>query len=260
MIYKITELICISVTLSDILIMERVMLNLVIVDDEFEIVNGLSNYFPWNDIGYVISGSFTSPTEAFDFITEKGKTDVLLTDIRMPEMSGIELCRKVLEVRPSTRCVIISGYREFEYARSCMELGIRDFIVKPTKYNEIRDVFSKIRDELTAVVNDRTEHRTIVKVREYVLRNLDHSSLEEAADYVGLNPFYLSSLFHKETGEKFAEFAFRAKMEEARRLLEQSSVTIQEISNRLGYMNSNSFSRAFRTYYGTNPKSIRDNQ
>ncbi|MGN0905775.1 MAG: response regulator [Bullifex sp.] len=236
------------------------MLNLVIVDDEFEIVNGLSNYFPWNDIGYTVSGTFTSPEEALDFITGSGKTDVLLTDIRMPEMSGTDLCRKVLETKPSVRCVIISGYREFEYARSCMELGIRDYIVKPTKFNEIKEVFSKIRQELETSSGDRQEHRTVVKVRDYVLKNLANSSLEEVAAHVGLNPFYLSTLFHKETGEKFTEFALRAKMEEARRLLEESSVTIQEISTRLGYMNSNSFSRAFRAYYGTNPRSIRDNQ
>jgi len=234
------------------------MLNLVIVDDEYEIINGLSNYFPWNDIGYNITGSYTDASCALEHIVSGNNTDVLLTDIRMPGMTGLELCERVLNYDSGIKCVIISGYKEFEYARQCMELGIKDYIVKPTKFNEIRDVFTRIRDELAISRQEGNEHKTINRIKQYVSNNLSHSSLYETAEYVGLNPYYLSTLFHKETNEKFVEYVLRCKMVEAQRMLTETRLSIQEIGTKLGYMNANSFSRAFRAYFGTNPKSIRD--
>ncbi len=243
------------------------MLDLVIVDDEYEIRNGLQNYFPWGELGFVVRGVFANGTDALDFITGN-EVDVILTDIKMPGISGLDLIQELIDTKPTLRCVVISGFRDFEYAKRCMALGVKDYIVKPTKYEELKQVFTKIAEELNSIKTtadstlnqEGSGNKVIGQVKKYITQNLRNASLESAAYHVGLNPYYLSSLFHQQTNEKFYDYLLRIRMETAKDLLIGGPLPIQEISRRTGYMNANSFSRAFRIFYGTSPKEFRNRQ
>jgi Response regulator containing CheY-like receiver domain and AraC-type DNA-binding domain len=235
------------------------MLKLVIVDDEYEIVNGLKNYIPWSLLGYEPAESFTDSCQALSYILQNS-IDVVLTDIMMPELSGLELCREILESKPETRCIIISGYKDFNYARECMELGIRDYIVKPTKFEELKRVFSRIANELqTKELIENAEQTPVTKAKQFIIDNIGSATLESTAEHVGLNPYYLSTLFHQLTGIKFYDFVFARKMDTAKEMLEGSQLPIQDISVKVGYSNPNSFTRAFKSSFGVNPKMYRRN-
>lgn len=239
------------------------MFNLVIVDDEYELRNGLRNYFPWEEIGFAVGSVCGSGMAALEYIMHN-QVDVLFTDIKMPQMDGIELIEKVKKISPATRSVIISGYRDFEYARKGMALGVSDFIVKPAKYAEIKQVFSQIAKELETREKFVTEpvvesgNRIIDAVLAYLNASYHEASLETAAMQVRLNPYYLSTLFHQITKEKFSACLVRIRMEKATELLSNTHLSIQEIAGKIGYANANSFSRMFRAQYEISPKEYRN--
>ena len=244
------------------------MYKLILVDDEIEIRNGLKNYFPWHDIGFEVIGTFANGKQALNFMMQNS-VDVVLTDIRMPVMDGIELIRKMKEMDIDAVCLLLSGYKEFEYAMSALEMGVKNYIVKPTKYQQLCEVFTKLRMELDQKkLNDQDKignigsftdanAQLIIKVKSFVNRNYCDLTLEKAAEHVRLNPYYLSSFFHQQTGEKFYDYVLRVKMENASELLRKTNKKIYEISEMVGYMNANSFSRTFKNYYNLNPKEYR---
>lgn len=123
------------------------MYQMIVVDDEAELREGISNYFPWESLNIRVTGIFENGRTAFAYL-KAHPVDIVLTDIRMPFIDGLELIEKAKSVSPSTCYVILSGYREFEYAKKGLLLGVKDYILKPTKYSQIYEVFSRITAEL----------------------------------------------------------------------------------------------------------------
>ena len=182
------------------------MYKLILVDDEIEIISGLKNYFPWHDIGFEVIGTFSNGKQALNFLA-KNTVDVVLTDIKMPIMDGIELIRRLKEMEYEAVFVLLSGYREFEYAKSALELGVKNYIVKPTKYSQLCDVFTKIRMELdrkyTSEQGNPEKSNEIIdanvqiikNIKKYVNMNYREVTLEKAAEHVRLNPYASEQLF-----------------------------------------------------------------
>ncbi len=123
------------------------MYKMIVLDDEPMIRSGLSSIVPWAELGYELVAVFEDGKEGIDYL-ERHEVDVVLTDIRMVEVSGLEVARRVFERKWRTKVVIISGYREFEYAKSAMQYNVRHFLLKPTRYEEIYGVFAGLKAEL----------------------------------------------------------------------------------------------------------------
>lgn len=249
------------------------MYTMIVVDDEMEIRRGFCTYFPWQEIGFEIRADFKSAQEAEEYLKEH-QTDVLVTDIRMRGMSGIELIEAVRNAGVNMEIVVISGYRDFDYAQQVMKMRVRHYLVKPMKYAQIMEVFTEIRQELDAKngvqnreevkpIQEKTEatknetNEVIRRVKNYIYDHMEDVTLELAAESVRMNPQYLSSYFHQQTGEKFGDYLLKKRMKEAARLLVRSSMRIQEIAVRVGYSTANSFSRSFRQFYGMTTKEYR---
>ena len=248
-----------------------------IVDDEFEIRNGLGNYIPWVELGFVVAGLFGNGRDALEFLRTQ-VVDVLMTDIRMPVVDGMELIRQARVLQPSLTCVVLSGHRDFEYARSAMTLGVRHYIVKPTKYQQLASIFTQIAQELleaegAAVLTSGSlqagpapfrnqdsvdpNQQTIRSIKQFINGHLGSASLEEVASHVRMNPNYLSTYFHQHTGQPFGEYLIKTRMAMAAELLKKSPKRIGEIADYVGYGSANSFSRTFRTQHGISPKDYR---
>ena len=251
------------------------MYNLIIVDDELEIKNGLCNYFPWNEIGFQVAGQFSNGLEAFQYLLEF-PADIVLCDIRMPFMTGIDLARELRERKINVDIVFLSGYREFDYAQQALIYGVKNYIVKPTKYRELVDVFTRIKTELdlrretagsssppsgkTPAPETQGYYEKIIKtVKDYTSENYKDATLEEASRLVHLSPYYLSKLFKEKTEENFSDFLIRTKMQKARELLNDIQYKTYEISDLVGYKNSNNFTRTFKKYFGHTPSFYRNN-
>jgi two-component system response regulator YesN len=123
------------------------MYSLIVVDDEPAIRNGLVERVNWEELGFEVVGSFEDGEDALQYLRAH-PVDVVLTDIRMAVLSGLELAGEVVAQELPTRIVLLSGYREFEYAREAMSHGIRHYLLKPTDVNEVQRVFGELKSEL----------------------------------------------------------------------------------------------------------------
>jgi two-component system response regulator YesN len=123
-------------------------MKLFIVDDEKAVRDYIVSLPAWNRLGCTIVGQAADGWEAYETIcrAKDKKPDVLITDIRMPSMDGIELTRRILDVRPDMKVIFLTAHGEYEYAKQAVKLGVVDFITKPFHENELVDRVQWIRD------------------------------------------------------------------------------------------------------------------
>ncbi|NLY17695.1 MAG: response regulator [Clostridiaceae bacterium] len=123
------------------------MYRLLIVEDEYIIRNTLATALDWKETGCEVIGTSKNGAEAMEFL-QKEKADIIITDIKMDEMDGIELCSQVSRLYPNMKIIIITGYGEFDYAKSAIKLGVKDFILKPIEHGELLNAVRKAALEL----------------------------------------------------------------------------------------------------------------
>lgn len=243
------------------------MYKLLIADDDYEIRNGLCKYFPWSSIGFNVVSNAENGKEAYEFI-QKNEVDVLLCDIRMPIMSGIDLARELSIHHSKINVIFFSAYKDFEYAQKALESGVKRYILKSTNYNELIHAFTKIKLELDSNAGIASgspdsepglnfNERIIRKVKEHVEKEFKNVTLEELAKLVHMNPDYLSKFFKKHTGIRFSDYLTKVRMVKAAQYLDQIEYKTYEISEKVGYSNSFNFTRAFKNYYGMTPRDYR---
>ena len=140
-----------EMTVSGVLPGEGIeMYKLVIADDEIIIREGLMDLVDWNSLGFEIVESFSDGQEIIEYL-EYVLPDVILTDIKMSHVSGLEVARYVFEHQLPCKVVLISGYQEFRLAVQGIKYGAEDYLLKPTNVDHIRDTFIKIRDQLDSL-------------------------------------------------------------------------------------------------------------
>lgn len=121
-------------------------MRVLIVDDEIKVCQLILHLVDWPAYEMEVIGVINDGKEAYQTICRE-KPDIVITDIRMPGMDGIDLVKNALKVKRDIYFVIISGYSQFEYARQAVSLGVEDYLVKPIKKKELQAVLDKIRDK-----------------------------------------------------------------------------------------------------------------
>lgn len=231
------------------------ILRLVIADDEPYIRTNLKALFPWKELGYDITATFSNGLDALNYLETVG-ADVLLTDIQMPVMDGLLLLKQLHNHQIPVRTIILSAYSEFEYAKQGIQYGAVDYIVKPISYEEITDVFTSLHHAICGPETPEIPD-TLTQILCYMENHLADATLEGAAAQIHLSEDYLSRLFRKKTDCSFSEYLLNARMKEAGVLMKQIHLSIGEIASRLGYKNPKNFTRAFHNYYGMTPTEYR---
>ncbi|NHN31443.1 response regulator transcription factor [Paenibacillus agricola] len=122
-------------------------IRMLIVDDEPIICQGLRLTIPWETIGVEVAGEAYDGIEALQFVADE-PIDLILTDIHMEGMDGLELAKKLKEKQPQIRIIILSGYDDFEYARRALRLGIEDYLLKPVNIDELMTMVQRIGQEI----------------------------------------------------------------------------------------------------------------
>ena len=238
------------------------MYQVVIVDDEVTISEGIANLFPWKEIGFE-AHAFSEPDKALQYINQN-QVDVLMSDIEMPEMNGLELTKEI--AKGDIKVVIISSHQNYEYFRKAIQYHAVDYLLKPIGYEDLVACFGKIREELDREYGVEQESsrasqshydRMVEQVTAYIHENYRDASLEKAAVLVGLSPSHLSRTFKEKSGTGFAELLVQVRMEKASEMLSDVRCKSYEVAYEVGYDNPKNFSRAFKTYYGKSPSEYR---
>ncbi|MBP1996519.1 response regulator transcription factor [Paenibacillus eucommiae] len=251
------------------------MYTLLLVDDEYEIRTGLCNYFPWDEIGFEVVGQAENGKQALDFV-KNNEVDVILSDIEMPVMTGIELAEELQKQKSKIKIIFLSGHRNFEFAQKAVSYGVKSYVVKSTKSSELVNVFKKIKDELDQetgeidlpskeLTEDSEEvynfyDRLILTIKNHIKEHYKDVELEDISELVHMNPNYISRLFKKKTGQNFSDYLLSIRMEKALELLKDIKYKTYEVSYMLGYSNVKNFTRTFKSYYGKSPREFRINE
>lgn len=244
-------------------------MNIIIVDDEPKIRKGLGRLLSQRE-GWVVSGAFEEAHSALSFLYEN-EVDVIITDIQMPGMQGLDMVHKIREINREIPVIIISGFSRFDYAQRAIELGVRKYITKPTAPEEITQTLEQIETELSA----RTEalqravippegaapvqNLLILRAIEYIEQHYRGKlTLKDAASALFISPNYLSELFKKTTGQNFSDYLNDVRMEHSRQYLADVSRKIGDVSELVGFSDARYFSSAFRKKYGMTPLEYRN--
>ena len=121
----------------------------VVADDEDELREAMCTMIPWEELGFRLVGSASNGLDALQLVEEQ-QPDLLLTDIRMPFISGIELARQVRQIRPMTHIAFLSGYDDFEYAKQAIQYNIISYMLKPLTVKGLGEELKSIREKIDA--------------------------------------------------------------------------------------------------------------
>jgi two-component system, response regulator YesN len=237
------------------------MFTCILVDDEKWVGVDLQKSVHWIDYGFNPPLFFQDSREAFERICQE-KPDVVFTDIRMPGLSGIDLMTEMRKHNIQSEIVVLSAYEDFEAAQNALRLKVADYCLKPINIPEIECLLEalaeKIRIKKRAGKQEPPQtgeySETIQKVIALLEENIGQKiTLADVADKIFLNKNYLCSLFHEETGRSFSEYMTDLRITRARRLLQQTDLSIPEIAERLSYCDNFYFTKVFKKKVGVSP-------
>lgn len=154
-------------------------IKLLIVDDEPVICRGLKETIPWEDLQVEVADTASDGADAIQKLNDHKDIDLVITDVKMPNVDGLQLGFFLAEHYPHTRVIIISGYDEFEYAQQAMQFGVQDYLLKPVQIDELLDVVRKVTNEIEA---ERTESRRMYRM------NMKNAVYHQVFDFPGKVP------------------------------------------------------------------------
>lgn len=241
-----------------------------LVEDEERIRSGLKQLIETIIGGFRVVGEAASGKEALDWL-RRAEADLIVTDIRMPGMSGLEMVARIREDAPDLPVVILSGYEDFEYAKQAIRYQVTDYLLKPVSRTEFAGVLNRIAERLhVSHADEREDEETglqqggdrrliIRKIKELIRERLDESlTLQDVAETVYLNPQYLSYLFKAETGRNFCDYLTEERINKAKRLLKETNLKIREVAVLCGYPHDKYFMTVFKQATGYTPSAFRD--
>ncbi|WP_275983490.1 response regulator [Paenibacillus hamazuiensis] len=200
---------------------------------------------------------------------------LLITDIRMPELSGLDMVEKLRSQGQKLVVIVISGHPDFQYAQTAIQLGVVNYLLKPIHKRKLLDAveqalrieedrewveaLEKMADPLLmSAKQERQYSAPIQQAVRYVEANLRAPlGMREVAGHIHLNPSYFSALFKEQTGLTFSEYVARSRLQKAKELLIQTRLPIADISEQVGYQTAKYFIKLFKEYEGKSPSQYR---
>lgn len=257
------------------------MVKVVLVDDEQIILNGLQQVISWEeDFGCEVVGTAMDGVSGLALIREK-HPDIVLTDIRMPNMDGLAMIAAIKSEFPDTQVSILTAFRDFEYAQQAIRLGVSRYLLKPSKMDElteaIREMVSRVQasekpppEEAEAVpppVADAEDEKAeeseastfiVNAAMAYIQEHYtEHIRLSDVAESVYVSQWHLSKLINRHLNKSFFDILNELRVQEAKRLLPDPSLKVHEIADRVGFSDVAHFSKTFKRLVGRSPVEYR---
>lgn len=186
--------------------------------------------------------------------------DIVLTDIKMPDMTGLELVSRLKPKLKDTSFIIISGYDDFCFTHEAIKLGVVDYLLKPLNREDVENLIIRLLHEKGKVKaeyisDDKSEQRTIIRFAiDYINNNYQKDlSLSFLSNLASKSYNYFSTLFKNETGSNFSDYLRNVRIDKAKEMLKNSSSSAMDVAKAVGYTDYIHFSKTFTKMVGVNP-------
>lgn len=251
------------------------MYKLLIVDDEYIIRKGIISFVNFSELNIYKVLEASDGKAALEIFKEE-LPDLILADINMPKINGLEFAAACKAIKPEVKICIVTGYDYFDYAVTALKLGVDDYMLKPASKKDISEALGKLinkisdenyKQEVKSIVSglknkpnleDDNGYKVIMKKE--IEDNISNPqlSLTLLSDKMGLSIGYLSNLFKKLIGVTFQEYVFNERMERAKIILLSTDMKNYEIAQAIGFEDPNYFSTAFKKKYGMSPNQYKE--
>ncbi len=236
-----------------------------LVEDEQLLSQSIARHIKALDIGFKVVCQPSNGKEALSML-RTNDIHLIMTDIQMPVMGGLELARLVHEQYPHIITIILTGYADFSYAREALKQNVFDYLLKPVNPEELETSLLNVSLQLQKYYEYEEDASMIGKdsheiaeyavryIREHYMDDIDFTSLSAK---MGFSSAYLTKIFNKYIGNTPSKYLTDIRIHEAKHLLLNTSLPIREIGGKVGYPDQFHFSKTFRRLTGRNPTAYR---
>ena len=231
------------------------MYKALIVDDEKMIRMGMKKVIPWEDLGIGEVYTAASAAEALE-VLDKNRPQIMITDIQMNGMTGLELIEKAKNIIPELRVIVLTGYDNFEYMHSAIRLRVFDYCLKPLSEVAAEEILRNLSLCFSEENRDMAEDSSnrFNEVISFINSNYGEKiSLQEISEKFYFNMNYLSYALKKRFGMTLTDYLRKLRMENARELI-RGGKSIAETAVMVGMPDYAHFHKAYKKYWGVTPK------
>ena len=242
------------------------MYKIFLADDEIWVIMGLKKLIEKIGAPFQVVGEASNGVMALEEI-EKKKPDVLITDIRMPGMDGLELMKEIRKKKLDTKVVLVSGYAEFDYAQKAIRMGAVDYLLKPVE----AETFAKVLENLEKMLDERggkqeEQPEEILNpsaleniVEEIQSRYNENITLTGFSEKHNISAGHLSNLLKERLGMSFSKYITAKRVQKAKELLADERLSVEKVANEVGYKDYFYFTKVFKKAVGISPSKYRKN-
>ncbi|MCR5325066.1 MAG: response regulator [Lachnospiraceae bacterium] len=243
------------------------MIRVLVADDESVVRKGIINGTDWQLIGCEVVAEAANGEEGLEKALDL-KPDLVVSDIRMPKMDGLEMVRQIMESLPKIKVIFLTAYGDFKYAQQAIKLGACDYILKPFEDGELEAAIQRLiqqnilsqgsiraEDLIPLKRASDIENRYIRNAIEYIEQHYSEPgiTIAQIADALALSEGYLSRLFKSETEYSINTYITRYRILTAAKLLDDVQNKVYEVAEKVGYLDITYFSTTFKKLAGVTP-------
>jgi len=238
------------------------IMKLLIADDDAFTRSGLTKSINWNDYGIKSIETAEDGIQAFE-ISLWFKPDILLTDVKMPRLDGIELAKKIRESIPDCKIIFMSAYSDKEYLKSAIRLSAVDYVEKPFRPSDVKEIIEKITQigvkEYSQPSNNASGAWIAQEIVKIVNKEYTDSELSIAylCERLSLSHSYICVAFKKHTKKTINQYINECRIEMAKLHFGDKKLSFSEIAEKVGYSDQNYFTKVFKRIVKMTPSEYR---
>lgn len=234
-----------------------------IVEDESLILQDILTLYDWERHGYRTLTAANGQLGLARF--KKERPQIVLTDVRMPHMDGLEMIEQIQALAPETKFIILSAYQDFNYARAAIKLGVTDYLLKKDLSEDtIHQALGSLRKRTVPDMPEGTDKSLLSPIVEraaaYIREHYSEPELRigSVSAACGISASRLSARFREEMNTSVNEYVTYIRIENAKRLLASGKYRVYEVADLVGYRNQAYFSTLFQAQTGVKPNKYRE--